>query len=205
MKAKKVCSWVFAAAMTAAMMVSVSADTLTETSPSGQTEVTARIEAAAPGEVSYIITIPDVVDFGVLTQPADPDKDDYKDVPYTVTATKLDGLDPSKQEVSVYVRDQNATINGEQEFYIANKSDASKKFKYDVYTVPNIVNSSVSINDETMTSAAGYYLKGFTEEGESVEGTLRLNQNQLCQYQLADIVGEYSGYMVFFSMVDDIQ
>ena len=111
----------------------------------------------------------------------------------------------SQVEISVYVKDQNATVNGDQEFYIANKTDSTKKFSYDVYTdaPEEMTNESVSVNQNAMTQAAGYYLTGFITAGESVEGTLRLNQNQLTSYNLADIVGDYSGYMVFFSIIEE--
>lgn len=95
-------------------------------------------------------------------------------------------------------------VNGDQEFYIANKTDSTKKFTYDVYTDSAVSVASVNINRNTMTLAAGYYLAGFTVAGEEIEGTLRLNQVQLCDYDLAEIVGDYSGYMVFFSAVEDI-
>ena len=205
MKARKMLAICLAAMMTVASVVSTSAAELTETAPLGRTEVTAQIEGAAPGDVSYIITIPDVVDFGTLTQPADDSVDSYKDVEYTVTATEITGLDADEQQISVYVRDQNATVDGDQEFWITHKTDSSKKFTYDIFDVAgeemNV--DSVNINRNTMTSASGYYLAGFDTQGESLTGTLRINQVQLCDYNLADIVGEYSGYMVFFSAVED--
>ncbi|MBU5462024.1 hypothetical protein [Lachnoclostridium sp. MSJ-17] len=205
MKTKRIISVAIAAVMAAVSAVSVSAAQLTESSQSGQTEVKARIEGAQPGDVSYIITIPDVVDFGTLTQPADSTKDSYKTVDYTVSLDKAEGLDADTQQISVYVKDENASVNGDQEFYIANKSDPTKKFKYQVFDVPSadLNYSTININRNTMTQAAGYFLKGFTTVGEEVNGSLVINQVQLCDYSLADIVGEYSGYMVFFSTIEN--
>ncbi|MEE3493344.1 hypothetical protein [Ruminococcus sp.] len=202
MKAKRLLTLALAVLMIAMTVVSVSAVQLTETDPDGQTEVKAHIGGSTPepGDVTYIITIPDVVDFGELKQ-----EDTKKDVAYTVTLDEVNNLDPDAQQISVYVKNQNATVNGDQEFYITNKADSTKKFSYDVYSIaPNeMTDASVSINQNTMTQAAGYYLVGFTTAGETLSGSLRLDQNQLMGYNLADIVGDYNGYMVFFSIIED--
>lgn len=205
MKAKKIITIALAAAMALTAAVSVSAETkLTDQSPSGKTEVTAKIEGGdVPGDVTYEITIPDVVTFGTLHQPAANDADDFVYADYTVTADKITGLE-ADQQVSVYVRDQNATVDGDHEFWIANKSDSSKKFKYDVFDVRQIDANTDSINQNNMSSAAGYFLEGFTEAGQAVDGTLRLNQLQLYGQNIADLVGEYSGYMVFFSTIESV-
>lgn len=208
MKTKKILSVLIALIIAATCIVSVSAAQLTDEKPDGKTEVTARIEGSNPGDVSYIITIPDVVDFGLLTQPAS-DAPDYKDVEYTVEATKIEGLDEDTQQVSVYVKDQHATVDGDeptygQDFWITNKADSSINFCYDVYDTNPISQGDINIDFSTMSQAAGYYLTGFTVQGESLTGTLRLDQAQLYGYDLADIVGEYSGYMVFFSMIEDV-
>ena len=55
-----------------------------------------------------------------------------------------------------------------------------------------------------MTKTAGFYLDGFTAPGENVDGTLVINQVQLYGKTLADIAGDYSGYMVFYSAIEDI-
>ncbi len=205
MNKKMILSAGLAAVIAAVSTASASAAQLTESNRSGQTEVTARIEGADPGEVSYIIEIPDVVDFGMLTRPDVDDEDSYKNVEYTVEAAEINNLDPNNQQISVYVRDQNATVDGDQHFYITNKADSSKKFFYNVFDCEegSITNSTDNIDSNTMTSAAGYYLTGFTAEGESLTGTLRLNQVQLYPHDLKDIVGDYSGYMVFYSMIED--
>jgi len=113
MKAKTIISIALAAAMAATSVISVSAGTieLTPDNNSGNTEVKARISGApTPGSVDYIITIPDVVDFGELTQPA-ANTDSFNDKTFTVKLTELTGnsFDPDAQQISVYVKDQNAT------------------------------------------------------------------------------------------------
>ena len=202
MKAKKILT------VTSALIMAVTAATpayaaeFTEISPGGETEVTAQILGDA-GDVTYVISIPDVVDFGVLTQPADDTADDFKTVDYTVTATKIEGLDAATQKVSVYVKDENATVDGDQDFFIANKTDSSKKLSYDIFDTTTITSTTVPVNN-TMTKPVGFYLHGFITEGEAVEGSLRINQIQLCGYALSDIVGDYSGHMVFFSTVETV-
>ncbi len=206
MKTKKIITLALAAAMVSASALSVSAGTLTETNTTGQTEVTARIDGTTPvpGDVTYVITIPDVVDFGTLTQPENTDKDSFKDVPYSVSLTEVNNLDVATQKIAVYVRDQNASV-GNSDFKITNKADSTKSFTYDIYDVlpENITATKQSINANSMTQAAGYKLCDFTTQGDAVDGTLRLNQTQLCGYDIADIVGDYSGYMVFLSTIEN--
>ncbi len=203
MKAKRLISLAIAALLLVMTAVSVSAATLTDQEPGGDTEVKAHISGGnPPGEVSYIITIPDVVDFGELTQPTE-NVDDYKDVTYTVTATKIEGLDPATQQVSVYVRDQNATANSNQDFKITNKSDPSVSFMYEVYRSESI-NPVDLISGNGYVGTVGWFLYGFTVQGESLTGTLHLNQAQLYGRDITDLVGEYSGYMVFYSAVQNL-
>lgn len=204
MKAKTIISIALAAAMAATSVISVSAGTieLTPDNNSGNTEVKARISGApTPGSVDYIITIPDVIDFGELTQPAE-NTDSFKDVPFTVKLTELTGnsFDPDAQQISVYVKDQNATT-GDSEFYIANKTDPSIKLGYEVFrsSTPSMDNKVSADSFKT----AGYFYTSFTVKNEFLDGTLRLNQNQLYGRDLADIVGEYSGYMVFTSFIEN--
>ena len=136
MKAKTIISIAIAAAMAATSVISVSAGTieLTPDNNSGNTEVKARISGApTPGSVDYIITIPDDIDFGELTQPA-ANTDSFNDKTFNVELTKLAGesFDSDAQQISVYVKDENATTE-KSEFYIANKTDSSIKFEYEVF------------------------------------------------------------------------
>lgn len=200
MKAKKIISIALAAAMAAVSAISVSAAQLTETDPNGQTEVIAHIDGMAPGQVSYIITIPDVVDFGTLTIPADDNEDYDRDVTYTVEATEINGLSGT-QTISVYVKDQNAT-NSDREFRIANKENSSIQFGYDIYrSTGDNVNEAYRVNNGDFFTK-GYYLTSFNEEGQVLTGTLRFHQKQLYGRNIADIAGDYSGYMVFFSAIE---
>ncbi len=121
---------------------------------------------------------------------------------FTVKLTELTGnsFDPDAQQISVYVKDQNATT-GDSEFYIASKTDPSIKLGYEVFrsSTPSMDNKVSADSFKT----AGYFYTSFTVKNEFLDGTLRLNQRQLYGRDLADIVGEYSGYMVFTSFIEN--
>lgn len=201
MKAKKLVTLTLAAAMVAASSVSVFAAELTDTDSTGQTEVKAHISGNA-GNVSYIITIPDVIDFGELTQPEDNSTDHFKDVNYEVKATKIVGLDDQTQNINVYVRDQNASVGGVDDFFITNKNNANLSFEYSVFNTPDPTNNS-ALNDTNMPQAVGYHLHSFDTEGDTMTGVLRFNQNNIYGYDITQIAGDYSGYMVFFSTIEN--
>jgi hypothetical protein len=202
MKAKRIISIALAAAIAAVSAISVSAAQLTESEPNGKTEVIAHIDGVDPGDVSYIITIPDVVDFGTLTVPKDNTSDYDKDVTYSVEATEIEGLDPQTQTIAVYVKDQNATAD-DRTFQIANKENAAIEFDYDVYRSTETLNESTRVNNGDFFTK-GYYLTGFNTEGQVLNGTLRFHQKQLYGQNIADIAGDYSGYMVFFSAIENV-
>lgn len=200
MKAKALVTVALAAAMVSASALSVSAGTLSNENPWGETEVIARIDGNSSGEVTYTIIIPDVIDFGTLEQPQI-NEDQYKDVGFTVkTGNTVEGLTPS-QYIMLYVRDKTASVNGSNDFVIANKVDPTKTFKYDVYDT-NPIGSALNINSNAMTSTRGYKFTNFTIANEEVQGTLRLNEHQLYGKDISELVGEYSGYMIFFSQIE---
>ena len=103
MKKVKFISAIMAAMLAATGVVSVSAATLTNENPDSSTEVTARIEGTQPGDVSYVITIPDMVDFGTLTQPQT-DTQSNKYLNFDVTATELKLNDNNFVSVILTVR-----------------------------------------------------------------------------------------------------
>ncbi|MDE7431284.1 MAG: hypothetical protein K2N34_05145 [Lachnospiraceae bacterium] len=202
MKTKKILTAIFLTGLTAAMTVSVSAGTLTKETNSGETEVTARILGTdEPGDVSYIITIPDKIDFGTLVQPEN-ENDSFKDVNFAVTATKITGFENhSNWYVRVKVRDRNFVLDEEERFFLSQKtasypdsSSGNNKFEYSVFLgEDNIVGNRKDEN--------GFNIAFFDATGQEATGTLRLNQNQLYGLELENIAGEYSGCMVFHSSI----
>lgn len=194
MKTKRLVSAILAASLAATAAISVSAIELTNLSPDGNTEVTAKIEGTA-GEVTYIITVPDKIDFGTLTQPTE-NVDSYKEIDYTVTATKVEGLD-SNQYVSVYARDFTSSTD-DTNFYITQK-DVTDAFslQYDLFSDKD---DTDPVNIETM-GTNGYHIASFKTAGETITGKIRLNQKQLYGKDLNTIAGDYSGYITFHSEI----
>ena len=169
MKTRKILALSMAVATMVTASTAAFAAELTLSSTTGNTEVTANIQDL--GAVNYIITIPDKVDFGTLTQP-ETDTDSFKDVNFTVTATKIENLSDTDY-VIVRVKNEGATI----------------------------VDSDIPLNKGRMVNPDGYYLGDFQNTGDSKTGTLRLNQKQLYGKDIAEIAGDYSGTIVFTSSI----
>ena len=131
-------------------------------------------------EVTYLITIPDELDFGALTVPEDGIEPVYAEASFTVTAEAILGLENTRFRMNVYVSPE----AGKTDFAIVNKADPDVGFTYEIKDL-----------DE------GAPLCGFKAAG-SYTGTARLDQRQLRHYSMPQIVGEYSGQMVFYSCVE---
>ena len=209
MRSRKIITIAMAAALAMSASLTVYAEgtkQLTKNNPSDFTEVKAHIDGST-GAVSYIIEIPEVVDFGNLTQP-ETNADSYISKPYDVTAIEIKGLAKDDQgnvtqQVSVYVKDEKATTTNSN-FYIANTDPAKDyKLQYHVVDTTNISETTPPLSSVTMSSDKGYFLKAFTEQGQKVNGTLVLNQNQLFGKDLEAMSGDYSGHMVFYSEIVD--
>ena len=196
MKAKKILALSMAIATVATTSTAAFAAELTPNSPVGETEIAANIQAS--GEISYIITIPDKVDFGTLTPP-ETDTDSFKDVPYEVTAVNIEGLSEN-QYVLVRIKDKDATEE-DGKFYLTQKTSPNTKLTYDMYDRKTIVDSDIPLNKGRMVNPDGYYLGDFQNTGDSKTGTLRLNQKQLYGKDIAEIAGDYSGTIVFTSSI----
>ena len=184
MKTKKIISVLLAGALAATAAISVSAAELTDNNPDGSTEVTARIEGGEPGAVSYIITIPDSVTFGNLTQP-ESEVDSYIYCNFQVEATKIDIK--TTQTVSVFVKDGSEKADGE--FYLTQKDVESPfSLNYDMY--------ERSFNDENSNNYTPFTAG---TQGQAQDVTLALNQKALYGQDLNTIAGDYSGNLVFHS------
>ena len=196
MKAKKILALSMAIATVATTSTAAFAAELTPNSPVGETEIAANIQAS--GEISYIITIPDKVDFGTLTPP-ETDTDSFKDVPYEVTAVNIEGLSED-QYVLIRLKDKDATEEDSQ-FYLTQKTSPNTKFIYDVYNISPIENHYSPLASVSMTEPNGYFLVAFDKIGAKTTGTLRFNQKQLYGKDISEIAGDYSGTMVFTSSI----
>ncbi len=199
MNKRRMVSIVSAAAIMATAAISVSAAELTNLSPDGDTEVKAKVLAADPGDVSYVISIPDLVDFETLQIPENTDTDHNKDKPFTVEAIEINNLDENKR-VNVYVK--GSTSSSGNEAFTLDQIGGSVQLTYDVYTTTDITDVTSALNTGVY-GANGFFYVGFEEAGQKVEGTLRINQNQLKEKKDggANVVGEYKGYMTFHSEI----
>ena len=195
MKTRKILALSMAVATMVTASTAAFAAELTLSSTTRNTEVTANIQD--PGAVNYIITIPDKVDFGTLTQP-ETDTDSFKDVKFTVTATKIENLS-DKNRVAVAVKDKDATVDDDQ-FYITQKTSPNTKLMYLVYDTDTIGESDNHLAEGVMGND-GYDFAYFKNQGQIAAGTIRLNQKQLYGKNIAEIAGDYSGTMVFTSSI----
>lgn len=200
MKTKKLFAALLSGVLATTAVVSASAATLTNDNPDSSTEITARIEGAGPGDVSYVITIPEKVDFGTLEQPKT-DTDSYKYIGFNVEATEIKNFS-TLQSVSVYVKDSSSE---DGQFYLTQK-DKTDPFKmtYDVYERKVDDTNRIDytpMNESGSMGEYGYHLCTFTStaEGAVQDVTLALNQKKLYGQNLNDIAGDYSGTMTFHS------
>lgn len=196
MKIKKLIALLIAVVIVTSSVLSVSAATLTDVTVDNSTAVKANIED--PGSVSYVITIPETVDFGTLTQPDSIDVDHYAIYRFDVEATELNLK--SNQGVTVYMKDANSTDN---QFYLEQQNTETPfKISYDVYdttvTVDNI-NTYDPINTTAEPGTYGYHLCTFLydAQGRTQPVNLALNQNALYGQTISDIAGDYSGTITF--------
>ena len=196
MKTRKILALSMAVATMVTASTAAFAAELTLSSTTGNTEVTANIQAS--GEISYIITIPDKVDFGTLTPP-ETDTDSFKDVPYEVTAVNIEGLSED-QYVLIRLKDKDATEE-DGKFYLTQKTSPNTKFIYDVYNISPIENHYSPLASVSMTEPNGYFFVAFDKVGAKTTGTLRFNQKQLYGKDISEIAGDYSGTMIFTSSI----
>ena len=196
MKIKKLIALLIAVVIVTSSVLSVSAATLTDVTVDNSTAVKANIED--PGSVSYVITIPETVDFGTLTQPDSIDADHYAIYRFDVEATELNLK--SNQGVTVYMKDANSTDN---QFYLEQQNTETPfKISYDIYdttvTVDNI-DTYDPINKTAEPGTYGYHLCTFLydAQGRTQPVNLALNQNALYGQTISDIAGDYSGTITF--------
>lgn len=201
MKKTKLVALLTAVLCSATPVMSVSAATLSEVIPNGSTEVKANI--IDPGSVNYIITIPDTADFGTLTQPEDDKNPHYVFNNFEVVATELNIQ--NNQCVSIFMKDADADDN---QFYISQQGvDNPFKLQYDVYgsmvDESNIAGQTALNNPINSPGSSGYHLCTFTygTAGSIQYVTLALDQNALCNQNLSEIAGDYSGFITFHSAV----
>lgn len=184
---------------------SVSAANLTNDSNDGGAEVTAKVSGAdEPGNVSYIIKIPEKLDFGTLTIPDNDNTDHFKDIDFNIEATDVKGLQDTGWFIRVKVKDQSYAMDEQELFYInqasasyPNYSAGNNKFTYSFYTN----NGSLNSITDNRKDENGFNIAFFNAAGQKAACRLRLNQNQLYGTELKKIAGDYSGRVIFHSSI----
>lgn len=208
MKSKKIFTAMLFASLTLAATVSAAAGTLTNTKDTDETEVTARILGEdEPGEVSYVVSIPDRIDFGTLAKPADAG-DSFVEIPYTVRAERITGLDDEAHKnwyVRVQVRDKTYKMDEQEQFYLsqttASYPDVFSGKKTLLYTIC-LGDTNANVEDNaSFKNEHGFNIAFFHKTGDEVEGKFRLNQHQLYGKDLNEYAGEYSGSAVFHTSI----
>lgn len=198
MKIRKILALSMTVATVATASTAALAAEITDVNNSGETTVTANIQDS--GKISYVVTIPDKLDFGALTQP-ETDTDSFIDVKFEVKVTEVNNITDNKY-IFVRVKDKNATED-DSLFYLTQKTSPNTKFTYDVYPTGTMDQFAVPLNNplNKMTDPDGFFLANFQAEGEFLVGTLRFNQKQLYGKDISEIAGDYSGNMVFTTSI----
>lgn len=166
---------------------------LDDTNPGNETSVTINVAEAAP--VTYVVQIPETVDFGTIQQP-NSSETSYLTQPITVTCTNLTGL-ASGQTLAVLVKDKYAT-------------DRSDPFKLTKDSNPDVVMTYSMFNTEgnniqdLVWYSNGFLFGAFTAAGQSVENELKLDVSQLYGKDLTVWGGEYSGTLNFRTSITSI-
>lgn len=168
---------------------------LTNLQNAGDTTVEADILGVDTGDVSYIIAIPEKIDFGTLQMPSDDTVAHLKKVDFEVSAVEINGLDTTTQRVAVLMHDKNTT---NEIFKIMGSSGTnnSKVLKYNVLS-----SAGVDITSGTAYTN-GYLFAAFSAAGQSISGTLSLEQNQLLDgTDITSWAGDYLGTINFYTAI----
>ncbi|MEZ3434646.1 MAG: hypothetical protein K1W34_08510 [Lachnospiraceae bacterium] len=172
-------------------VLTVSAQDLSNVEPAGNTEVTANVSGS--GDVTYLVSIPERVNFGTLTQPENNTQAHPAVRSFNVEAVQITGLDAATQRVVVLLKD-GSNAGG---FQLTGQS-ASNSGKVLNYTVCNETGTDITGGRPYDN---GYLLAAFSAGGQNVAGQLKLEQNQLYGENLEQWAGNYKGTINFFTRV----
>lgn len=194
-KMKKYMTGLCTAAILAAMpvlTVHAAEQKLNDATPAGNTDVTATV--TSPGTVSYIISIPDKVDFGTIQQP-NTDENALVEQTFTVACEDANGLQAA-QAIAVMVKDETAGTSLDP-FVLSNEAHADSKMTYQMIN---------PVGDDIATAtwyANGFIFNTFTGAGQSATGKLVLNRNQLYN-KGSEYQGAYSGKLNFYTKIANV-
>lgn len=181
-----------------ATVLPVSATELTNVNQAGDTSVEADIMGEDTGDVTYIIAIPEKIDFGTLVMPENADSATAKTVGFTVSAVEIKGLDTNTSRVAVLMKDADAAM-GTFQIRGINTTNATKVLNY------NVLNSQGTDLTTGKSYANGYAFAAFSAAGQAVNGTLSLDQKQLLDDPVvANWAGNYLGSINFYTAIAEI-
>lgn len=186
---------IIALATAATMLFSattVMAQELTNTSPSGDTTVTAKV---SNGAVTYVVQIPDAVDFGTLQQPEDNAVEHNVEKEFNIVVTELTGMDVTQNRLVVLMQDAENVANGQFCIKGQDNMNSDKKLEYDA------VNEFGESYTTALPYANGYLVTLFKAVDESAKVKLKLDQNQLYGVELDKYAGSYMGTLSFYTKI----
>ena len=196
MKNKLVAGFMAATMMVSVMSTGVFAkdlDPSDENKKAGDTQVTATVEENE-NKASYVIQIPDMVDFGKIQQPeTEGDAYSYKDI--KVSCITADNL-AAGTAIAVLVKDASATESSDP-FSLTHNTNSDCVLNYE------IMNNDASIQNGTWY-ANGFLFNTFTGAGQEATDQLRLNRNQLYNKNLSVWGGQYTGTLNFYTKIVDV-
>ena len=155
----------------------------------GDTEVIAEV-VKNDNKPDYIITIPEIVDFGTLKQPTT-DANVYSSADIKVTCVKADGL-AAGEGIAVLVKDSTAASADAP--FILNGQNSECSLTYEMY------NQNSNVRDGNWYDN-GFLFITFTSAGQEHTNQLRLNLNQLYGKDINTWGGAYSGTLNFYTKI----
>ena len=196
MKNKLVAGFMVATMMVSVMSTGVFAKELnpdSETNKAGDTQVTATVEENE-NKASYVIQIPDTVDFGKIQQP-ETEGNVYSTHDITVSCIQADNL-AAGNAIAVLVKDASAAESSDP-FRLTHSTNSDCVLNYE------IMNKDESIQNGTWY-ANGFLFNLFTGAGQEATDKLRLNRNQLYNKDLSVWGGQYTGTLNFYTKIVDV-
>lgn len=191
----------FAVLLATAMLMAsltVSATELTDIVPGGSTAVEADIKEADIGDVTYIIAIPEKIDFGTLVMPKTDTEPHPSKVGFEVSAVEITNLNVATSRIAVLLKDAVAEVGTFQITGVSGTNN-NKVLKYSVLN-----SAGVDLTNGT-EYPNGYAFAAFSQAGQTVTGSLSLEQNQLLTDKvIANWAGDYLGTLNFYTAIADI-
>ena len=196
MKKKVVAGFMAATMMVSVMSTGVFAkdlDPSDENKKAGDTQVTATVEENE-NKASYVIQIPDTVDFGKIQQP-ETEGNAYSTKDITVSCIQADNL-AAGSGIAVLVKDA-SVVESSDPFLLTHNTHSDCALTYE------IMNNGESIQNGTWHSN-GFLFNLFTGADQSATDKLRLNRNQLYNKDLSVWGGQYTGTLNFYTKIVDV-